>query len=240
MKTRTVALGVFTVVALAVVFGAPGLFGSDAPDSDPNVTPTPTERSMHGAPGVGTETLENVTALLEAYRGSMTNVGFVAEANATGSRTVYTYARGGSRLVEAASGSRVIWTNGTASLMRDASGDNVTYRRPSEVSLSTDTLTRYNRFEALLAAARYERDGTTPCGDTTCVVLTAEGSPGGPFENFTATAHVDETGVIHRFDAEYVRTTDDKQFDLAFSVTRIGVESIDRPDWVDEGLESVE
>lgn len=238
MKTRTVAIGVFAVLLVAVFFGAPGLFGGDDPGQ--NATPTPEGEPIAQAPGVGDETLENVTNLLEFYRGSMTNVGFVAEAESTSGTTVYTYARDGSRLVEQENGSLVTWTNGTVAFTREVTDGNATYRRPENISVSAERLTRYNRFEALLTAARYERDGTSQCGDTTCVVLTANGSSGGPYENFTATVHVDETGVIYRFDADYLRTIDDRSFDLTFSVTRLGKQSIERPDWVGEATNSTE
>lgn len=235
METRTAVPLLLVVVILAVFFGAPGLFSGDDPNGPgPNATPTATP--LPQAPGVGSEALENVTALLETYNGSMTNVGFVAETRTGNATTVYTYARNGSRMIERQNGSRVLWTNGTVALARNETGGSVTYSRPPDAFLSTAVLTRSSRFEALLTAARYERDGTAPCGGTTCVVLTAEGSSGSPYRNFTAEVHVDRTGVIHRFDAEYVRTLDDRHFDLEFTVTQLGRESIARPDWVDEGL----
>jgi len=235
MEKRTAVPLLLVVVILAVFFGAPGLLSGEDPNG-PGPEGTPTDTPLPQAPGVGPETLENVTALLETYRGSMTNVGFVAEARTTNATTVYTYARNGSRMIEQQNGSRVLWTNGTVTLAREESGGNVTYSRPPAAALSVERLTRASRFEVLLTAAGYERDGTAPCGDTTCVVLTATGSGESPYRNFTAEVHVDRTGVIHRFEAEYVRDFDDRQFDLEFVVTQLGKESIARPDWVGEGL----
>jgi hypothetical protein len=238
MKRRTAALGVLALVLVVVFFGAPGLFGGDDPGS--NTTPTPNPNSTVQVPGVEDGVLTSVPDLLDTYRASMTNIGFVAEVRSTSGPTQYVYARDGSRMVDQGNGSRVVWTNGTVSLAREVSDGNVTYSRPSNRTLSTATLTRSPRFEELLSQARYERTGTTPCGDTTCVVLGAEGSSVAAWQNFTATVYVDGTGVIHRFDASYFRTTDNRTIAQEFTVTQIGNASIERPDWVEEGLDSIE
>ena len=240
MTTRTAALALVAVILLAGCFGSPGS-PTDTDGSGPGIgTPEQSATSTpYPAPGVGPETLNNATALLDAYQGSMTNVGFVATVRSSNRTAVYTYARDGSRTIDRDNGSTVIWTNGSASVTRTVNDGNATYSRPSG-ELSDRTMTRFSRLESLITSGAFERTGTTACGDTTCVVLAADGSIGGNYRNFTAELHVDRSGVIHHLDAEYVRAMDDRQFDYEFTVTQVGTESLERPDWVAEGLDSLE
>ena len=232
MTTRTAVLALVAVVLLSGCFGLGGSDGTPTDQATPTATPLPQ------APGVGAETIENVTALTEAYRGSTSNVGFVLAVEANGSATTYTYATDGTRLIEREDGSGEIWSNDSIAVRRQSDGGDVTYDRPSVDDLSVGSLLQLSRLEELLTSARYERDGTTACGDTRCVVFTADGSIGGNYRNFTAEIHVDDSGVIHTFDAEYVRTFDDRSFEFHLTVEDLGRSSVDRPDWVEEGLSS--
>jgi hypothetical protein len=229
MTTRTAVLALVAVVLLAGCFGGSG--------GTPTEEPTPTGTPLPQAPGVGAETIENVTAMLEAYRGSMSNVGFVAEARLNDGNVTYAYGADGSRLVERQDGSEAIWDDGDVAYERTAEGSEVSYERlPDGVEL--DTLLQTSQLRERLTSARYERDGTTPCADTTCVVMTADGSTGGTLEGFTAELHIDRTGVIHSLEANWTRVRDDQSFEFRYAVEEIPRSSIERPDWVDEAMNS--
>jgi hypothetical protein len=236
MRTRTVALGVLAVVLLAIIFGAPGLFGGDGPET--NTTGTPTATPLPQAPGVGAETLENVTALVRAHRGSMSNVGFVAQARLNDDTVTYSYATDGSRLVEREDGSGTIWGDGDVAYERTTEDGTVSYERLPGGAVELDTLLQYSQIRERLSSGRFERDGTTPCGDTTCVVLTANRSIGGNYRNFTGELHVDSTGVVHMLEVEWVRTSDDRAFEYRFTVEELRKLTLERPDWVDEAENS--
>jgi len=234
MTARAGVFALVLVVVLAGCFGNPGATPTDR--TDPTSGPSNPSPTALGPVGVTNGTLSNVTALLDQYEGSLTNVGFVAEVRADNETIEYTYATDGSRMVRVDDGSTVIWTNGTASLMREVNGSNVTYSAPPEGVPSVAMLAQTSRIRSLLVAARYERSGTTQCGNNTCIVLTDVGSRN--YENFTAEVRVDRFGVIHRFDAEYVRSTDGTRFEYLFTIRQLRTSSIDRPSWVEEGLNS--
>jgi hypothetical protein len=232
MTTRTVVLALVAVVLLSGCFGGSG----GTPTAEPSPTPTP----LQPAPGVGAETLENVTGLVESHRDVLVEEGFVVEFREGNQTVTSTYATDGSRLIERGDGSSVIWGNESVAVERTTENGDVTYQRLPPDSLTADDLISISRLRERLTSARYERDGTTPCGDTTCVVLTAEGSIGGNLQNFSAEVHVDRRGVIHMLDAEWVRTMDDRQFEFQFTLEELGTSPVDRPDWVGEALDRTE
>lgn len=242
-------VGTVAVVALLVLAGC---FGG----ASPTPTPTPTDGDNGGInpstgtnegapdlapPGIPGGTLENVTALLSAHESALVDRGFVAEARSADRTFRYAVAStGGTRLIDASDGTTAIWTNGSASVARLPNDDGAQYARPSESTLSDGGMTRVSRLRALLTAGRYDRTGTTDCGETTCVVLTAERSTSERYRNFSVTVHVEESGVIRSLDAEYVLAENGVETDYAFSVRQVGNVTVERPDWVAEGLDSLD
>jgi len=226
VTTRGIAAGLAFAVLLAGCFGAPG--GTPTAER----TPTP----ARPPPGVGNGSLEDVDALLASHRESMTEAGFVVEIRLDGRTTRYAYATDGSRLIDRVSGSATTWGNDTVAVQRTTGGDDVAYRMIPAEDLSVDGLLVTTELRERLTSASYERNGTTACGDTTCVVLTATRSIGAAVRNVTAEVHVGPGGVIRTLDAEWVRSTDDRAFAFRFTVEEVGTSSVDRPDWVSEAL----
>jgi hypothetical protein len=236
VTTRGVAAGLVLAVLLAGCFGSPG--ATPTPERSPTATPerSPTPTPVQPPPGVGNGSLEDVDALLGSHRQSLTGVGFVAEVRIDGRTTRYAYATDGSRLIDRVNGSTTTWGNDTVAVRRTAGGGEVAYERIPIEDLSVDGFLVTTQLRERLTSASYERNGTTSCGDATCVVLTATRGIGGTVRNVTAEVHVDPQGVIRALDAEWVRSTDGQAFTFRFTVEEVGTSSVDRPDWVPEAL----
>lgn len=228
MTARGVAAALVVAVLLAGCFGSPG--ATPTPEQSP--TPTP----IQSAPGVGNDSLENVDALLASHRETMTGTGFVAEVRIDGGTTRYAYATDGSRLIDRVNGSTTTWGNDTVAVQRTAEGGDVAYGRVPTEDLTVDGFLVTSQLRERLTSARYERNGTTPCGDATCVVLTATRDVGDAVRNVTAEVHVDPRGVVRTLDAAWVRNADARAFAFRFTVEEVGTSSIARPDWVPEAL----
>lgn len=208
-------------------------------------------------PGISDDGLVNGTELIQAHTASLAETGFAHDArvNATVVRrdqltrvqrnqTTTVTAAGPYRrsLVNADTGFRVdVWANETTQVYRSQVGDRTAYRtgdpEPIENLTGRFFLRPYVGGPFTVESVD-ERQGRN---EYTLVSDAPPTQPAFPPEwtdirNYQARLVVDTDGRIRHLSvtADYTINDQDARLDIKYELTRVGVDSVDRPAWVDE------
>lgn len=228
---------------------------------------TPTDAPSDAAiPGVEDGRVANETDLLVAHQKTIVNAGFETnvQVNATGERRTRngtetvavertqrtTVTRGATgytiRLVNAGSGAQFDeWANRTVRATRLQAGGQTQYRagaprRPNQL-VGTAFLRPYVD-DNMTVESREETDGGT------LVTFTSTTPPIGQsafpanatdVRDYEATLVVDEEGRIHSLEvtAAYTISGEEAELRVVYDLERVGVESVERPDWVENATQ---
>lgn len=205
----------------------------------PSSTP-PSEQQPTLPPGVTMSGVENASALLDAHRESLRAAGFRIDETRADAQFSYAAAANYSayRVIPGqTTDAPAVWANESLTLAREQRDNETVYQRPPRLWPGPARLTAAESLRTLFGAAEYAVDGTEPCGERTCVALTATGSA--RFENFSARALVDASGVVHRFHATYgAGENGTRMTEYRLVLSQRGNVTVSRPPWADAAIEN--
>jgi hypothetical protein len=229
---------VLALVPILLLAGCIGGLGAETQPSDS------TASSPEEVPGVTNGTLANDSALIQANRKAVTTNGATVQINQS-SREMNIDARlviGANLSTYRLSGSGTVspdeetsidkWSNETMQFVRTSSGEQTNYR---VLEGHDDRLTMLSSMETFLAAGNFEVANETT--DDGMVVLTADSaSPADTsmanLEQFEGRLVVNESGQIQDFTVTL--TQDGDQVSYSYELQQVGVESVQKPDWVND------
>lgn len=242
VQSRLFVLAIVTLLVFAGCVSQPG-------------NEVATESTIESPPGVENNSLVNASVLLDAHVETLSTTGFVVRETINtshrGDRAVvwqnssmryaaqpdldsFRVQPGGARITDPA-----VWANETVVLARDNRGDEVSYHRPPRGWTPPVMLTGAKTLQSYFEFATYTSTGTTPCDDTSCLVFKVDASSANNITNLTGKVLIDSHGVVHRMWVEHDRVANNRTYHIRyrFDLVRSGNVSVERPGWVDEGLE---
>lgn len=223
---------VLPLVVAVLLAGCSTPFDASPAESTPEQSVTP--------PGVANETLANESALLEAHVVALSERGYRLETTTGDVRTVFVAEPDYSsfRVIPDEIDSKpAVWANESVTLARLTRDGDVEFREPPRSWASARQMTGADVLEVLLEGGAYRRTGTVDCGDRECAVLAA--ATHSRYEPFDAEAHVDDDGVVHRFDATFTREGEGGPIEVEYRlrVTKLENVTVDRPPWLETAIE---
>jgi hypothetical protein len=224
--------------------------------ASPTGTPTPSVPDGRIAPGVTGGGIENVSALLDAHSSGLYQRGFALTTDRTVTIENRTYAT--ERRIVVASNARRLRSHTTSNrsgerttarswvdttmerlLTRVDSGGETGYRIPPIGAVGERSregyatyLVQTNRIERLLRGGEFEVTGVTERNGTRLYALVATNfSTSEYYDDREVHLYVSAEGTIHVLKATG-ETAGEDRFAYGYNLSRLGVETVDRPDWV--------
>jgi hypothetical protein len=263
---RVVPLLLVALVLLAGCTAAPGAQTTSEPTTaspSPGASTTPSVPNGTVAPGVTNDGVENASALLEAHESALRERGFelaVERTMGAGNQTVEIRQRHrvapNVRQVRTNATSRIAgdrtsyrsWINETMTRMitQTVAGDETRYRVPP-VGPAGETgrerrhrrIVETDQTEELLRGGEFEVTGVTTDGPRLYTLVGAEFPTTERYGERDVRLSVSTDGVIYRLTADG-ETADGSGYAFNYTLSTLGVDSVERPDWVADAPAVVE